>query len=385
MATTHRSLPLYSDEAFEIVSRHWVKVGWNQRYPYTFTWMGRPLIQLPEDVVRIQEVIWSVRPDVILETGVAHGGSLIFYASLCKAMGHGRVIGIDIEIRPHNRAAIEAHLLAPLITMIEGDSTSDEIVGQARDLIGDGETVLVILDSDHSRGACPARARRLPLLRLARLLHRRDRRRSCATWTTCRRGAPSWTDDNPAAAAAEFAASIPSSSSNSRRGRSTRARSGTTSRTGPTRTSRRLAASLERRRPSSRPSTVRGDAFGPKRTRTKASGLSATTLASGCRGRRRSDELRMSLNTAAREDGVPVPRLACREAVRPPRATLDPATRPRRSGGWKRPSTVRIFPEYASDATRSQSLPTVLAATATPGAARAGSRRRTARCRVTVR
>ena len=126
-----RSLPLYSDEAFEIVSREWVKVGWNQRYPYTFTWMGRPLIQLPEDLVRIQEVIWDVRPDVILETGVAHGGSLIFYASLCKAMGTGRVIGIDIEIRAANRAAIEAHPLAPLITLIEGDSTAPETVARA--------------------------------------------------------------------------------------------------------------------------------------------------------------------------------------------------------------------------------------------------------------
>ena len=84
---TAKSAAAVLDEAFEIVSREWVKVGWNQKYPYTFTWMGRPLIQLPEDLVRIQEVIWRVRPDVILETGVAHGGSLVFYASLCKAMG----------------------------------------------------------------------------------------------------------------------------------------------------------------------------------------------------------------------------------------------------------------------------------------------------------
>jgi cephalosporin hydroxylase len=91
---------LYTDEAFEILSELWVKVGWNQKYIYTFSWMGRPIIQLPEDIMRIQEVIYKIKPDVIIETGIAHGGSLIFYASLCKAMEKGRVIGIDIEIRP---------------------------------------------------------------------------------------------------------------------------------------------------------------------------------------------------------------------------------------------------------------------------------------------
>lgn len=93
-----RQLPLYSREAFEAVSRQWVRVGWNQKYQYTFSWMGRPVIQLPEDMIRMQEVIHRLQPDVIIETGVAHGGSLVFYASLCKAMRKGRVVGIDIEI-----------------------------------------------------------------------------------------------------------------------------------------------------------------------------------------------------------------------------------------------------------------------------------------------
>src|SRR5471032_88967 len=199
-----RSLPLYSDEAFEIVSRQWVKVGWNQRYPYTFTWLGRPLIQLPEDLVRIQEVIWRVRPDVILETGVAHGGSLIFYASLCKAMGHGRVVGLDIEIRAANRAAIEAHPLAPLITMIEGDSTAVETVTQAADLVAGAETVLVILDSDHSKAHVRRELEAYHSLvspgsyivatdGIMRDLH------------DVPTGTPAWTEDNPAAAATEFA------------------------------------------------------------------------------------------------------------------------------------------------------------------------------------
>src|SRR5688572_26232100 len=91
-----RKLDLYSREAFEHISRQWVRVGWNEKYPYTFAWMGRPIIQAPEDIVRAQEVLYRVKPDVLVETGVAHGGSLIFYASLFKAMGKGRVIGVDI-------------------------------------------------------------------------------------------------------------------------------------------------------------------------------------------------------------------------------------------------------------------------------------------------
>lgn len=143
-------LDLYSKEAFEEISRQWVRVGWNQKYQYTFSWMGRPVIQLPEDMIRMQEVVYQVKPDVIIETGVAHGGSLIFYSSLCKAMAKGRVIGIDIEIRPHNRAAIEAHPLNDRITLIEGSSTEPEVVAQVKALVKLGETVLVILDSNHT-------------------------------------------------------------------------------------------------------------------------------------------------------------------------------------------------------------------------------------------
>ncbi len=141
---------LYSKQAFELLSHHWLKVGWNQKYPYTFSWMGRPIIQIPEDIIRVQEVIYQVKPDVIIETGVAHGGSLIFYASLCKAMGCGRIIGVDIEIRPHNRAAIEAHELASMITLIEGSSVDPKIVAHVHALIKPHEKVLVILDSNHT-------------------------------------------------------------------------------------------------------------------------------------------------------------------------------------------------------------------------------------------
>jgi cephalosporin hydroxylase len=148
---TRSEFDLYSKESFELLSLFWVKVGWSLKYPHTFTWMGRPIIQLPEDMVRTQEVIYRVRPDVIVETGVAHGGSLIFYGSLCRLMGRGRVIGVDIEIRAHNRTAIEEHPLFPLITLVEGDSTDPGIVRDVKSLITPGEKVLVILDSNHSR------------------------------------------------------------------------------------------------------------------------------------------------------------------------------------------------------------------------------------------
>ena len=143
----YRDIDLYSQEAFELLSSQWLKMGWNQKYPYTFSWMGRPVIQLPEDMIRLQEVLYQVQPDVIIETGVAHGGSLIFYASLCKAMERGRVIGIDIEIRPHNRQAIEAHPLSSYITLLEGDSAGLEVVEQVKGMVKPGESVLVILDS----------------------------------------------------------------------------------------------------------------------------------------------------------------------------------------------------------------------------------------------
>lgn len=146
-----RHLDLYSNEAFERLSHHWLRVGWNQKYPYTFSWMGRPIIQIPEDMIRAQEVIFRIQPDVIIETGIAHGGSLIFYASLCKIMGKGRVIGIDIEIRPHNRRAIEEHWLYPLITLVEGSSTEQKTVSSVRDQIHQDESVMIFLDSNHSR------------------------------------------------------------------------------------------------------------------------------------------------------------------------------------------------------------------------------------------
>ncbi|MFH1039280.1 MAG: CmcI family methyltransferase [PVC group bacterium] len=146
-----REIGLYSPEAFRLLSRQWLNVGWDQKYSYGFSWLGVPIIQLPEDVMLIQEIIWRVRPDVIIETGVAHGGSAVLFASLCKCLDRGRVISIDVEIYPHHRKALEAHAMFPWITLIEGSSTSDETVRKVRDLIRPGETVLVVLDSDHHK------------------------------------------------------------------------------------------------------------------------------------------------------------------------------------------------------------------------------------------
>ena len=142
---------LSSAEGFEAASRAWVRAGWDSKYVYSFAWMGRPIIQLPEDMIRLQEVIWDLKPDVLVETGVAHGGSLIFYASLFEAMGHGRVVGIDIEIRPHNREAIESHPMKKRIELLEGSSTAPEIVEQVKSMVKPGETVLVVLDSNHTK------------------------------------------------------------------------------------------------------------------------------------------------------------------------------------------------------------------------------------------
>jgi len=198
-----KTVNLYSKEAFEILSHQWLKVGWNQKYPYTFSWMGRPIIQLPEDMIRIQEVIYKIRPNVIIETGIAHGGSLIYYASLCKAMENGRVIGVDVEIRPHNRRAIESHELFPFITLIEGSSIDKHIVSRVKSLVKPKECVLVILDSCHSKEHVRHELESYhDLITLGSYIVATDG--SMKDLFDVPRGKPTWTWDNPAAAAEEF-------------------------------------------------------------------------------------------------------------------------------------------------------------------------------------
>jgi len=144
------TVDLYSREGFEMLSNLWIKVAAENRMMYEPTWLGRPIIQFPTDIVAIQELLWKVQPDVVIETGVAHGGSLMLSAALLELLGRGKVIGIDIEIRPHNRAAIEAHPLKRRIELIEGSSIAPETVSAARRLAADAEVVLVIFDSNHT-------------------------------------------------------------------------------------------------------------------------------------------------------------------------------------------------------------------------------------------
>jgi cephalosporin hydroxylase len=129
----------------------WIVATARYRYTYGFEWMGRPVIQFPQDLLAMQEIIWRTQPDLIIETGIAHGGSTVFYASMLQLLGGDRrVVGIDIEIRPHNRAAIESHPMAPRITMIEGSSVDETTVGQVRAIASRYQRVLVALDSNHT-------------------------------------------------------------------------------------------------------------------------------------------------------------------------------------------------------------------------------------------
>lgn len=147
-------------------SRTWMEESIRARYSYCFRWLGRPVIQYPQDITAMQELIWDIRPDLVIETGIAHGGSLVLSASLlallelCDATAAGRsvdplrpkrlVLGVDIDIRPHNRAAIEAHPMASRIRMIQGSSVDPEVVKQVREMAEEHSRVLVLLDSNHT-------------------------------------------------------------------------------------------------------------------------------------------------------------------------------------------------------------------------------------------
>src|SRR5687767_8096490 len=133
------------------LTHQWFIMSCRHKYSYNFTWMGRPIIQFPQDIVAMQEISWRIQPDLIIETGIAHGGSLIFYASMLELLGgNGQVLGIDIDIRAHNRFEIERHPLFKRITMLEGSSIDEQIAQQARAFARDKQRVLVVLDSNHT-------------------------------------------------------------------------------------------------------------------------------------------------------------------------------------------------------------------------------------------
>jgi cephalosporin hydroxylase len=139
------------DKNLLAMSNRWFIESCKYKYSYNFTWMGRPIIQFPQDVVAMQEIIWEVKPELIIETGIAHGGSIIFYASMLEVIGtNGQVLGIDIDIRPHNRDEIEKHPMFKRIEMIEGSSTEEKVVNKVYDFASDKSPVLVVLDSNHT-------------------------------------------------------------------------------------------------------------------------------------------------------------------------------------------------------------------------------------------
>ena len=146
-----QSLALGQDDAVFRQSTELVTELDRYDYTYLWSWMGVPIIQMPADIMATQEVVWTTKPDVIIETGVARGGSVLFMASLLEMIGKGKVIGVDIDIRAHNREAIQAHPMSKRVEMIEGGSADDDTLEKVRALIPEGASVMVVLDSDHSR------------------------------------------------------------------------------------------------------------------------------------------------------------------------------------------------------------------------------------------
>ena len=137
------------NETLKGLARDFFNESARHKYSYHFSWMGRPIIQLPQDMMAMQELIWNIKPDLVIECGIAHGGSIIYYASLLELQGHGEVLGIDRDIRPHNRQAIESHPMFKRISMIEGSSVDLGVVEQVRAL-AEGKKVILVLDSNHT-------------------------------------------------------------------------------------------------------------------------------------------------------------------------------------------------------------------------------------------
>jgi cephalosporin hydroxylase len=140
-----------TDVPLREATREWIHRSCKHRYSYHFTWLGVPIIQYPQDIVAMQEIVWQVRPELIIETGIAHGGSLVLSASLLEMIGgQGRVLGVDIDIRPHNRAVIEAHPMMKRIALVEGSSVAPETAARVAEYARGKSSVMVILDSNHT-------------------------------------------------------------------------------------------------------------------------------------------------------------------------------------------------------------------------------------------
>lgn len=207
-ATGRRKIDIYSKEGYELLARLWTRAGWEQKSSYNVTWLGIPIIQLPEDILVLQELIYKIRPDWIIETGTAHGGAAVFYASLLELLGRGHVISVDVEIRKYNRLAIQSHPMSRRITLIESPSTAPKTMAAIRKRVKPKDSVLVMLDSKHTKA------------------HVRRELELYSKWVTpgsyivvfdgvmewvadAPRGKPEWKRDNPTAAIRSFLKSHP--------------------------------------------------------------------------------------------------------------------------------------------------------------------------------
>ena len=199
---------LYSRQGMELVAALWLKLSAANRLMYEHTWLGVPVIQLPGDIVAMQELIWRLRPDVIVECGFAHGGSAILYASILELLGKGSVIGIDVEVRAYNRVAVRAHPLAHRIHMIEASSIEASTRERVARAAAGAGTVMVVLDSNHSRAHVERElALYHSLVTPGSYVVVMDGAQA-HVWDTPR-GKPEWQEDNPLPAIAGFLAVHP--------------------------------------------------------------------------------------------------------------------------------------------------------------------------------
>ena len=195
---------LYSREGLEMLSNLWLKVAVEYKLNYELSWMGRPIIQFGSDMILLQELLFEIKPDIFIETGIAHGGSLIYTASLFELMAtNGKVIGIDVEIRPHNKIAIEEHSMFKRITMIEGSSVDIKTVQSLEKLIENGKSIAVMLDSNHSKDHVLKELEIYSkIVTVGSYLIVQD---GAQEWVSdIPRGKPEWKYDNPLVAIEEF-------------------------------------------------------------------------------------------------------------------------------------------------------------------------------------
>jgi cephalosporin hydroxylase len=197
------TVDVYSQEGLDLLTNLWIKSAAQHRLMYEPTWLGRPVIQFSTDIVMIQELLWKIQPDVVVETGVAHGGSLVLSASILELIGKGKVIGVDIEIRPHNRTAIETHPLKHRIELIEGSSVAAETLDAVRKAVGNAKSVLVFLDSNHTESHVRQELELYaPLVTPGSYIVAHD---GAQAWVwDIPNGKPEWKDDHPLNAIHEF-------------------------------------------------------------------------------------------------------------------------------------------------------------------------------------